>query len=282
VNTRIVPVNDVELEIVEAGAGNDNQLLLVHGFGGSKEDFTHYLPRLAAIGWHAVAPDHRGHGGSSKPTDESAYSLAQLADDMRALIGALGWTSAVVLGHSMGGMVVQLLALAHPKCFDALILMDTSHVRPDHVDPETIKVGQQVVRDGGTELLVEIGRRSTEPSPLDTVPYIEMCKADPAYKAWSDYKTLNFAGPAWVGLVGDISSQADRLDDLRKLSMHTLVIVGEQDDGFLKQSIAIADAIPSARLEVIAGGGHSPQFEAPDAWWRVVRGFLDEVAAPRS
>jgi pimeloyl-ACP methyl ester carboxylesterase len=69
---------------------------------------------------------------------------------------------------------------------------------------------------------------------------------------------------------------------LRKLSMHTLVIVGEQDDGFLKQSTAIAEAIPGARLEVIPGGGHSPQFEAPDAWWCVVRGFLDEVAAPRS
>jgi pimeloyl-ACP methyl ester carboxylesterase len=138
-----------------------------------------------------------------------------------------------------------------------------------------VAAGQAVVRDGGTELLVEIGKNATEPGPLDTIPYIEMCKADPAYKAWSDYKTLNFAGPAWAGLAGDMAVQADRLDQLATLTMPTLVIVGEMDDGFFKQSHAIADAIPNAQLAVIPGGGHSPQFEAPTAWWDALRGFLD-------
>jgi pimeloyl-ACP methyl ester carboxylesterase len=274
-NTRRVTVNDVELEIIEDGAGNGDRLLLVHGFGGSKEDFTHYLPRLAATGWHAVSPDLRGHGGSSKPHDEAAYSLKQLADDIDALLDALGWDTAIVLGHSMGGMVVQVFALAHPERLRALVLMDTSHKIPDHVDPEMIAAGQKVVRDGGTAVLVEIGKRSTEPGPLDTVPYIEMCKADPAYKAWSDYKTLNFAGPAWAGLAGDMALQEDRLERLRSLTMPTLVIVGEMDDGFYKQSLAMADAIPHAQLAVIPGGGHSPQFEAPRAWWDALRGFLD-------
>jgi pimeloyl-ACP methyl ester carboxylesterase len=274
-NTRTLKVNDVELEIIEAGAGNADHLLLVHGFGGSKEDFTHYLPRLGATGWHVVAPDLRGHGGSSKPQDESAYSLAQIADDLNALLDALGWDRAVVLGHSMGGMVVQLFVLAHRERVSALILMDTSHKLPDHVDPTMIEAGQQVVRDGGTELLVEIGKKSTEPGPLDTIPYIEMCKADPAYKAWSDDKTLQFTGPAWAALAGDMAAQVDRLDQLATLTMPTLVVVGELDDGFFKQSVAMAEAIPNAQLAVIPGGGHSPQFEAPTAWWDVVRSFLE-------
>jgi pimeloyl-ACP methyl ester carboxylesterase len=274
-NSRIVKVNDVELEIVEAGGGNADRLLMIHGFGGSKEDFTHYLPRLGATGWHVVAPDQRGHGGSSKPQDESAYSLKQLADDVDALLDALGWDTAVVLGHSMGGMVVQVFALAHPERISALVLMDTSHKIPDHVDPTMIAAGQQVVRDGGTELLVEIGKKSTEPGPLDTIPYIEMCKADPAFKAWSDYKTLSFTGPAWAALAGDMATQADRLEQLGSLTMPTLVIVGEMDDGFVKQSTAMSESIPNAALAVIPGGGHSPQFEAPGAWWDVVRGFLD-------
>ena len=274
-NTRIVKVNDVELEIAEAGAGSADHLLLIHGFGGSKEDFTHYLPRLAATGWHAVSPDLRGHGGSSKPQDEAAYSLRQLADDTNALLDALGWDTAVVLGHSMGGMFVQLFALAHPERVTALVLMDTSHKMPDHVDASMIAAGQQVVRDGGTELLVEIGKGATEPGPLDTIPYLEMCKADPAYKAWSDYKTLQFTGPAWAALAGDMATQEDRLEQLRALTMPTLVIVGEMDDGFMKQSLAMSEAIPGAQLAVIPGGGHSPQFEAPTAWWDVLRAFLD-------
>ncbi|MBA2608988.1 MAG: alpha/beta hydrolase, partial [Actinobacteria bacterium] len=211
-NTRIVKVNDVDLEIAESGVVGHRPLLLVHGFGGSKEDFTDYLPRLGAIGWHAVAPDLRGHGGSTKPRDESAYSLAGIADDLNELVRALGWSKATVLGHSMGGMVVQLFVLAHPERVSALVLMDTSHKLPDHVNADTIALGQQVVRDGGTELLVEIGRNATEPSPLDTLPYLRMIEADPAYKAWSEQKTLNFTGPAWAALAGDMAAQEDRLD----------------------------------------------------------------------
>lgn len=275
-NSRRLPAGDVELEILEAGAGG-RPLLLVHGFAGSKEDFADYLPRLAALGWHAVSPDLRGHGGSAKPADEAAYSLAKLAADLDALVAALGWDDAVVLGHSMGGMAVQLFALAQPARVRALILMDTSHTLPDHVDAEMIAGGQAVVREGGTALLVELGRDATEPGPLDTVPYLEMAAADPAYKEWSNLKTLNCAGPAWAALAGDMATQADRLDALRGLTMPTLVICGELDPGFLPQSVAMSEAIPNARLALIPGGGHSPQFEARAAWWDAVRGFLTDL-----
>lgn len=277
-NTRIVQLNGVDIEILEAGAGNPRRLLMVHGHGGSKEDFAYYLPRLGATGWHAVSPDLRGHGGSAKPQDESAYSLALLAEDINGLLDALGWADATVLGHSLGGMVVQLFVLAHRERVNALILMDTSHKCPDHVDADMIAAGQSIVRDGGTELLVEIGKRSTEPGPLDTLPYIELCKADPAYKAWSDFKTLNTTGPAWAALAGDVAVQEDRLEGLRSLTMPTLVIVGEYDDGFMKQSIAMSEAIQNAELAVIEGGGHSPQFEAPAAWWPVFRDFIEKAS----
>ena len=114
--------------------------------------------------------------------------------------------------------------------------MDTSYKIPDHVDPDMISAGQAVVRDGGTELLVDIGRRATEPSPLDTIPYLELIAVDPAYKAWCEQKTLNFAGPAWAALAGDMAVQVDRLEALRSIAVPTLVIVGEQDDGFVPQS----------------------------------------------
>jgi pimeloyl-ACP methyl ester carboxylesterase len=179
----------------------------------------------------------------------------------------------------MGGMVVQVFTLAHAERVRALVLMDTSHKMLDHIDADVIAAGQQVVREGGTELLVEIGRKATEPGPLDTIPYQRMVEADPAYKAWSDRKTLNFAGAAWAALAGDMAVQADRLEALSTLTMPTLVIVGEMDDPFVKQSIAMSEAIPGAQLAVIPGGGHSPQFEARDAWWSVLFGFLSTLPA---
>lgn len=272
-NTRRVTVNGVELVLAEDGVGG-RPLILVHGFGGSKEDFTDYLPRLGAIGWHVVAADNRGHGDSEHLKDEAAYSLDILTADVNALFDELGWTSAVVLGHSMGGMIVQLFALAHPERVDALILMDTSHKIPDHIQPDMVAAGQAVVRDGGTQLLVDIGRRATEPSPLDTLPYLALIANDESYKAWTEQKTLNFQGEAWAALAGEMAVQPDRLPALGGITVPTLVIVGEQDDGFLEQSKAMAGVIPGAQLAVIAGGGHCPQFEARDEWWAVLQTFL--------
>jgi len=54
------------LEYAEEGAGG-RPFLLLHGFTGAKEDFADHLDRWADRGWHVVAPDLRGHGGSSAP-----------------------------------------------------------------------------------------------------------------------------------------------------------------------------------------------------------------------
>jgi 3-oxoadipate enol-lactonase len=55
------------------------------------------------------------------------------------------------------------------------------------------------------------------------------------------------------------------------------VLVGEQDQPFLAPSDTMAATIPGAALVVIADAGHSPQFEAPDAWWGALTGFLDAL-----
>ena len=64
----------ISLRVAEAGTGG-RPLLLLHGFTGAKDDFTDYLDPLAELGWHAVAPDQRGHGASAQPHDEMAYSF---------------------------------------------------------------------------------------------------------------------------------------------------------------------------------------------------------------
>lgn len=273
-NARNVTVAEgMELAVVEAGAGG-RPLLFVHGHGGAKEDLMPWLDRLAERGWHAVACDLRGHGSSAKPEDESEYSFDILTADLLALADQLGWQRFTLFGHSMGGMVAQVLALKCPERLDALILMDTSHTRPDRVEPAAAELGQQVVRQGGTALLVEL-QKSAGPSPTETAAHLRMIAEDPSYDEWSTSKTLAMAAAAWAGLVRDIVEQPDRLDRLKSLHVPTLVIVGEQDLGFLPQSRAIAAAIPGARLEVVAGAGHSPQFESPEAWWTALTAFLD-------
>jgi pimeloyl-ACP methyl ester carboxylesterase len=109
---RVLAVNGVELRIVEAGEGPP--VILSHGFPELAYSWRHQLPALAAAGFHAVAPDQRGYGGSSRPEAVTDYDILHLTDDLIAVLDDLGEERAVFVGHDWGSMVVWQLALLHP------------------------------------------------------------------------------------------------------------------------------------------------------------------------
>ncbi len=268
----------LELHIAEAGAGG-RPLLLLHGFTGAKEDFTDWLEPLAELGWHAVAPDQRGHGESPKPDDRAAYSFDVFATDLLGLLDALGWDRAVVLGHSMGGMVLQIAWSRAPERFAALVLMDTSHRPLRGLDESVLQLAAQIALEQGMQALMEAQAVvAGPPSPahqrlLDTVP---------GYGDFSDRKLLTASPHMYAAMLPAIigtADPADRLEDLRAVTVPTLVIVGEEDTPFLKPSARMADAIPGAELATIPDAAHSPQFENAEAWWKALSTFLERLPA---
>jgi len=267
-----------KLEFAEEGAGG-RPFLLLHGFTGAKEDFTEWLPRLAAGGWHAVAPDNRGHGASEKPEGISEYTLPLLADDAFALADRV-WgesSSFVLLGHSMGGMVAQLMALRAPERMSGLVLMDTLSGPLPFVSRDEIDAAIAVVRERGIDGLHAIF--DERGSTLDSPAHLRLVAQRPGYKEFNDRKFLATAADAYAGLLSAMFEADERLDALRSLTMPTLVITGDQDKPIVKPSQAMADAIPNAELAVIPDAGHSPQFENPDAWWAALSTFLARVDA---
>lgn len=274
--TRRIPLGDLTLEMAEAGVGG-RPFLVVHGFGGAKEDFTGFLDRLAARGWHTAAPDLRGHGASDKPPGIDAYGLDVFSADLIDLLDALGWDSAVVLGHSMGGMVVQHLALAHPGRVRALVLMDTAHGPMDWLDPDVLDMAAAVIRDHGVEAFVALSNELRDSDPLVTPAFRRLLDAEPGYAEFCDRKALAAAADMRLAMMPVFSSQPERLEALAGVAVPVLVIAGEQDDGFLQHCERMAETIPGARLAVIPDAGHSPQFENPEAWWGALVAFLDGI-----
>jgi pimeloyl-ACP methyl ester carboxylesterase len=258
----------------EAGAGG-RPLLLVHGFGGAKEDFTPWLGRLAARGWHAVSPDLRGHGGSDGPGDEVAYSLEIMAADLVGLFDALGWERAAVLGHSMGGPVVQHLVCAAPERIAALVLMDTWTGAFEGVDPELIELAITVARNEGMEALAD-AQDALDEGPLDTPAYLALIERDPGHKDFARRKLVACSPAMYAAMAQQLPGAPDMTDSLASLDVPALVLVGEQDTPFLDHSERLAKVLDT-RCAVVLGGGHSPQFEAPDAWWAELTGFLDSL-----
>jgi pimeloyl-ACP methyl ester carboxylesterase len=266
----------VRLRVVEAGHGGV-PLLLVHGFTGAKEDFATMLPRLAGLGFHTAAFDHRGHGASGHPSDPSAYALELLAADTVAVAEALGWERFHLLGHSMGGMVAQLVAIGAPDRVTRLVLMDTGPRPVGRITDDWLDRVEVLVEEGGMAGL--LARMSPDPDdPGGDTPADRRLRAeDPGYRQWCGEKFLATSPVALVSLGRAMRAQADRLPALTRLRLPTLVLVGEQDEPFLADSEAMATAIPAARLVVVPDAGHCPQFESPEAWWDAVSAFLTEA-----
>jgi pimeloyl-ACP methyl ester carboxylesterase len=276
-----IDLGPVVLQVAQAGEGGA-PLLLLHGFTGAKEDFTDWLDAFAADGFHAVAPDHRGHGASGQPAEESAYSLATMAADARMLTEHLGWDRFALLGHSMGGMVAQHLVLDVPERVTALVLMDTTSTAVAGIDPDLAALAVEVARTDGLERLMEL--MNARESPLTTAADQRVRAERAGYVEFGEQKFRASSAAMYAAMAQELLAAADRLSQLSALTMPTLVLVGEQDTPFLAPSTAMAEAIPGARLAVIADAGHSPQFEAPERWYAEVHGFLGQAVvspAPR-
>lgn len=273
--TRVVDLGEVALTIDEAGAGG-RPLLLVHGFTGSRRDFDMALGPLAALGWHVVAPELRGHGSSSQPEGEAAYSFEEFATDVLTLADALGFDRFTLLGHSMGGMVAQVLALRAPERLEGLVLMDTAPGAVPGLDLELVESAGQLALAEGMDAVADL---MADAPLLDSEPYRRAVEADPSYGERGD-RQRRAAAPAMFAAMGrSLATAADRTEQLASLRVPTLVLVGDADEPFLEGSRRMAEAIPGARLAVLPHAGHSPQFEAHAAWWEALSGFLASLPA---
>lgn len=116
--TRHIQTDRLKQSILEAGSGP--LVLLIHGFPELGISWRAQVQALAAAGFHAVAPDMRGYGGTDKPAETDAHGILDLVGDMVDLVRALGETSCVVVGHDWGAPVAWHCALLRPDLFRAV------------------------------------------------------------------------------------------------------------------------------------------------------------------
>lgn len=133
IRTGRVAVNDIELAITEAGQGP--LVVLCHGFPELAFSWRHQIPVLAAAGYHVVAPDQRGFGGSSRPEAIDAYDIVHLTDDVAGLIDHYGENQAVVVGHDWGAPVAWNLAQRLPERVRAVVGMSVPATPRAHAHP---------------------------------------------------------------------------------------------------------------------------------------------------
>ncbi|MEV1129749.1 alpha/beta fold hydrolase [Agromyces sp. NPDC049794] len=254
-------------------------MLLIHGAGASmiywQAEFCH---GLAARGRYVIRYDHRDTGESTAfPVGRPGYSLHDLADDALGILDDLGIADAHLVGRSMAGAIVATLAVEHPDRVATVTFAGTTTGDPE-LPPMTegflsAAPTPSAAHDTGAivEFLVDLGRRYTGTSPyFDEAAARELAIQDVA-------RTPN----PLTALTNHFVMEIDgiRRENLRDIVAPALVIHGDLDPVFpLEHGIALADAVPGARLMVLPRVGHAIPFEL----WPDVMDALVEHTARRN
>jgi len=266
-----VTVNGVSIHYRDTG-GDGFPLALAHGFTGNSRNWALTAPALRER-FRLISPDHRGHGLSDRPKAREDYDLDLLADDLYQLLRSIGVESCYLAGHSMGGMVAQLLTLAHPELVRALVLVDTAAELPRSLAAkERYQERQRLVNmaeEQRMEAVFEEQLKAADPRARENPLFV---------KTWRE-QFLMTSPHAYVGGAHGMSTRRPVVDRLKEINVPTLVICGAKDEPFLDASRVMHENIPGSELVIIAGAGHSPQIETPGEFNKILSGFLDRVHA---
>ncbi len=250
--------SDLDIHAQVSGPSGAPALLLIHSLGTSLHVWDAQAAALCRS-FRVIRADLRGHGLTT--VTPGPYRIAQLAQDMMAVLDALGVATAHVAGLSIGGLVAQSLAHQAPERVTALILCDTAMVIPPpegwHTRAATVRAqGMASIADAVMARWVTPGFVGT---PAASGLRAMLLRTDPE----------GYAGAA------EAIASADLTADTRALRLPTLVIVGDQDLATpVAAAEALAGAIPGARLVVLPGAAHIPTVEVPDAVTDAIGGFL--------
>lgn len=255
----------------------ETAVFLLHGIGGGKGAWPCQLEVLAQAGYRAIAWDMPGYGESEAV---ASYTIAGLAEALGRLIDHIGAGTNVLLGHSMGGMVVQEAYALFPQRIHGLILSGTSPAfgKPDGAwQREFLQKRLQPLDEGrqmgdlAPQLVGEIVAAGADPAVVTLA--IELMSAVPA-------DTYRLAIAALVSF--------DRRAALPAIRVPTLVLAGEHDTNAPPAVMQkMAERIPGARYECLPGVGHLAPMERSGPFNEAVLRFLDasfgaNARAPRS
>ncbi len=230
-------------------------VLFIHGAGGSQFVWT-FQKRFFEERFHPVIIELPGHGQAGGNGEEQ---IGRYADHVYRFVEVMGLGRTFFVGHSMGGAIVQVMALNHPEIIRGIVLAGTG-------------ARLRVVRT-----ILDSIRNDFEPTVRNIVRFAYSPNA-PAELIDQGIAGLMECRPDV--LYGDFLAcdRFDLLDEVKKINVPSLVICGNEDQMTpLKHSTYLHDQISGSRLEVIPAAGHMVMMESPEAFNETVGRFVAEM-----
>jgi pimeloyl-ACP methyl ester carboxylesterase len=262
------PIDDINLACRVFGSGDP--VVLINGFAAAMDTWN--TPVIAALArYHRVIIfDNRGTGYSG--SSEKEYSIPLFAEDTVSLLDMLEISSVHLIGHSMGAMVAQEIAIGHSDRVNRLVL-----VSGDYGGRNAVRMSREVwqtLTDKSGSLQEQAERMFSilfppqwlrDHDPWDACPVV--------YETTPEENTARQRETLWSW-----DGTCDRLQSIRS---PTLVVTGTEDVIIPPQNSALlAWSIPGARLVQFPDGGHGLMYQFPEEFSDVVLAFLAGKTLP--
>jgi uncharacterized protein (TIGR02246 family) len=256
-----IETNGTRIHVTQRGNG-DLALVLLHYYGGSSRTWDRIAEALSDR-YRIVATDHRGWGDSDAPA--VGYRIADLADDAEGVIKALGLGRYVLVGHSMGGKVAQLIASRRPGGLEGLVL-----VAPSPPSPMLLPEEQRATMSSAYQ-----SRESVEyviDNVLTAKPLDAGCREQVVEDSLKGAPQAKAAWPE-IAMREDITAAVETID------VPTIVISGELDqvDRIGTLQAELLPRVPHAAMHILPGIGHLSPLEAPAEVAQIMASFLAAV-----
>jgi len=265
------------IEVSYELSGKGASLVLIHGFTDNSTMWYNQVPVFSER-FKVLAYDVRGHGKTKTP--EGGFSMELFADDVHALLRALGIEKACMLGYSMGGRIALQFALEYPEMTTGLVFANSGVMGPD-VEPTEEKVAELAERRKQMVEMFETGQieviadgmavRSFSPGFRDEDPV--------AFQKYKDVKLQNDPRH-YLAIMQAMVQAVTNPPDLRRLECPGLIIAGDRDSFMTVDEAKSMERAISDVTVTILPTGHAAAIEAPQAFNQAVLDFMDRVSSP--
>lgn len=255
-----------DLKIYYQDLGSGYPVVLVHGMGSDLTIWEGIIPHIQK-NFRTLALDLRGHGCSSKPP--GPYSMEIFSQDIIGFLKHLDIRQAHFMGHSMGGAVLQELAIRKPELFNSLTLISSFAYVDQHLEEVLLKLLRSLRDEGYADFFKECLKLANTPQ------FIEKNK-----EFFLEIEKVMAKKSSIPSLEHTINAclKINFIESSTKIKTPTLIISGEEDAFVsVEHGMKIKNSIPHSKIEIMSDASHNMLVEQPDRTYRLIKKFLNNL-----
>lgn len=253
----------VSVEYAEQGETSGIPVIFLHGITDSWHSFESVFPLLPSS-VHAFAISQRGHGDSEKPA--SGYAMKDFSNDVAAFLRDMKLGAAIIVGHSMGGVIAQQFALDHPSlCKGLVIVSSDAGFRQNPGMTEFIETVSKL-KDPIDPAFADEFQMSTLAKPIE-----------PNYYSLLVAESLKVPARVWKEALQGIMN-VDFVPQLKNIQVPTLVFWGDKDAMVFRPDVEqLSKGIRNSTVFVYENTGHALHWEEPTRFVRDLADFINKL-----